>query len=268
MAWPRKWNAAKVKLEIGKLHEKLGRQPVKRDSSSLYNLARQYYGTWNNALQAAGYSIKNFQNPKIPQITPDLAYFVGLVITDGHLVYNEHRRAYDIRLYTSYPEEKDLIIKLIKNLFSYEAKARRRQIYGFNKVPNYELIISSKKLVLFLHKQFDVPLGAKSNKIMVPIKLIRDDTLFFNFLRGLIDGDGNISNRVKLNSKSKSFLERIKMVLNEFEISTSLCDTGTTYELAINKKEHIKKLYGQLYQTQRFCYPRKKLKFDELTKAL
>lgn len=268
MGRPRKWNADKVILRIKQLHNELGRRPVKRDNSHLYLLARQYYGTWNNALRASGYSVKDFQKPLVPSLTSELAYFIGLVITDGHLVYNEQRGVYEIRLYTSYPIEGDLIVKLIKKLFNYNVKPRKRKMYGFNKVPNYELILCSKKLVLFLRDEFDVPTGAKSNNIKMPTKLTKDKTLFFNFLRGLIDGDGSISNRVKLNSVSRKFLEQIRKELSKQGIITSLCSTGTTYELAINRKKHIKRLYNLLYRNPTFYYPRKKARFDTLSKAL
>ncbi|MBD3262760.1 hypothetical protein GF374_00065 [Candidatus Woesearchaeota archaeon] len=266
MARPRKWNANKVKLEIKKLHKKLDRRPVKRDSSLLCTLSRQFYGTWNNAMRAAGYSVKDFQNPEVPSVSPELAYFIGLVITDGHLVYNEQRRTYDIRVYTSYPAERDLLVKLIKTLFAYNVKPRKRKLYGFNKVPNYELIISSKKLVLFLHKEFGVPLGAKSKNIQVPAKLAKNKSLFFNFFRGIIDGDGSINRTITIFSSSNVFLDQLKNIL-EGKFTCKIRKRPTAYVLAIERQKDMYKLYKKLYASEPyFYYKRKKIKYQKVLK--
>jgi len=39
----------------------------------------------------------------------DFAYSLGLLITDGHIVYNKIKKRYKSNLYTSYPKEKNMI---------------------------------------------------------------------------------------------------------------------------------------------------------------
>ena len=162
-----KWNKNIVISKIKKLHIKLKRRPVKRDYPNLYRQSRIYFETWNKAMKAAGYKIKHPQNITIPKISNDLFYFIGLLITDGHLQYSINQRNYKVAISTSYEEEKYMILKLIKILFGYKAGMRKRK-YGWNVRPNYEIFISSKKLVEFFNQKFNIPTGSKSKIVRVP----------------------------------------------------------------------------------------------------
>jgi len=259
-------DGAEVLAEIKKLHKLNNRRPVKRDSNSLYQATRKFYGTWNNALRVAGYYVKDFQNPNIPKISPELAYFVGLIITDGHLRYDKKSRSYSISIYNSYPKETKTIIKLIKQLFNYSPTIRKRK-YGFSKSINNEIIISSKKLVLFLHQTFGIPLGAKSKIIQLPVIFAKDDELFYNFLRGVIDGDGHIRRKgISISSQSETFLKQIKNKLADLSF-IRIENARTTNSLLIERQNDMRQLYAKLYGSPNFFYNRKKDAYDNVLKS-
>ena len=133
-------NREELIQKIKELHKELGRRPKKRDNNSLSRYSRLIFGSWNKLMEAAGYTVKFYQKPKIPKkLTPHLAYFLGILITDGHLQYNcppKKAPSYMIQLYTSYEEERELLLKLIEELFGYKSSVRHK-LYGFNIRKNY-----------------------------------------------------------------------------------------------------------------------------------
>ncbi|MBU2639970.1 MAG: hypothetical protein KKG75_04680 [Nanoarchaeota archaeon] len=46
-----RWTKKRVIDEIKNLHEKIGRRPQKRDNGGLYRASREFYGSWNNAME-------------------------------------------------------------------------------------------------------------------------------------------------------------------------------------------------------------------------
>jgi len=170
-------------------------------------------------MEAAGYKIK--LNQKVSSVTfnENFAYFLGLIITDGHIVYNSISKKYKVAIYTSFPDERDMIITLIKDLFNYTAIFSSR-LYGFNKKPNYEIRINSKQLANILINDFDIPSGAKSLSVGIPSAITRGNLrIKKSFLRGVIDGDGSIGrNTIKISSGSVNFLQGLKVLITELGI--------------------------------------------------
>lgn len=84
------WNKEKIISAVHDLGKRLKRRPVKRDNSNLYFLSRKYFGSWNKMMEGAGYNTEKLQKPRIPNLNSDLLYyFLGLVCTDGHVVFNK-----------------------------------------------------------------------------------------------------------------------------------------------------------------------------------
>jgi len=270
MAQRRKWNKTLVIQEIKLLNFKLGRKPSKRDSSNLYSLTRQYFGSWNNALNRAGFKVNFLQVPSIPQkLNEDLAYLIGLIITDGHIVYEDTPGRYKVLIYSSYPEEKELIIALIQKLFKYSPGVSIRKNIGFSKKPNYEVRISSKNVAEFFINKIKIPSGAKSKIVRVPPYLfVMDKKIISSFVRGIIDGDGSIAkSHVKIASGSIKFLEDFKRLLNRININsgniTSEKNSGT-FILYLSSKDNLSRLYHLLYDSHGYSYPRKKRSWEDL----
>jgi len=265
MAQRRKWDKTRVLEEIRKLQSELKRKPVKRDSSNLYTYTRKFFSTWNNALDAAGFEIKERQYPKIPnKLTPELAYFLGLLITDGHIVFDKIHKRYRVMIFTSYELEKEIILRIIKKLFNYNASLRSKK-YGFNKKINFEIHINSKELSEYFVNKFHIPSGAKSSIVRVPAVFSNSrDIMIESFIRGIIDGDGTISSKsrcVRIASGSEKFLLDIIRLLNKIDIycGNILKDPrNNTWVLYISGTENLKKLYERMYRNAQFYYPRKK----------
>src|SRR3989338_310612 len=123
--------------ELKMLESTLGRRPQKRDSATLNYRARKKFGSWNNFMIASGYDVHIYQEVTPANLNETYGYFIGLLITDGHIRYSKSKD-YKIALYTSYDDEKWLIVEFIKNLFNYKAAITKRK-YGFNKKENYEI---------------------------------------------------------------------------------------------------------------------------------
>jgi len=256
-------NKKRIIDEIRSLAEKLNRKPVKRDDERLYQIARKYFKSWNNSLKLAGFEIKDKQSPIMPDTKENgFYYFLGLLITDGHVVYDRGKN-YQIKLYTSYEEEKEMIAKLIYFLFNYKPSIRKRKT-GFSKRANYEIYISSKDLCNFITNFSDIPSGAKSINVKVPNLLLSSDkSKIGGFIRGVIDGDGTIlkSSTAKIVSGSEGFLSGVKELLNKLGAkSGKIChEKENLYTLWICGKDNLRKLRGALYENSNsFFYSRKK----------
>lgn len=247
--------------EIKKLHRKLGRRPKRDDNLQLNSAARKFFGIWTNALETADYEVKRNQKPKIPdKLTSELCYFIGLLITDGHLVEDIKRGHYVLLLFTSYEEERDLILKLIKKLFDYNAYVRTRRV-GFNKRDNYEIHINSKELLYYFKEVIGLPTGPKSNIVRIPKTFFNlDRELTVNFIRGILDGDGNISLKkpINISSGSYGFLEDLQRIFLRLGLKSSkIYKDRTAYILRLYLRQNLK-AYNLFYDNTIFCYPRKK----------
>lgn len=255
----RKWSKNKVIIGIKQLHKELGRRPTKHDNSGLYIASRKFFSTWNKAMQKAGYEVKFLQKPKIPKkLTPELAYFIGLLVTDGHLVDN--KKNYCLIISTSYEEELKLVIELINKLFSYNPTIRGRK-YGFNKRINYEIRINSKDLVYFFKKEFNIPSGPKSKIVRIPkIMFNTNNSNLIGFIRGIMDGDGNISlnKPVNITSGSYHFLKDLEKLFLKLNLKTGRINWDkTAYRIYLYYKDNLK-IYNLFYNSARRYYPRKK----------
>jgi len=256
-----KWNKEKILKEIINLSKNLKRKPVKRDDNRLYQATKKYFRSWNKGLKIAGFDIKDKQSIHNINLKHDeFYYFLGLLITDGHIVYPKR---YKVNLYTSNEEEKEMIVRLISKLFKYKASIRSRKT-GFSRRENYEIYISSKKLCVFIINYVGIPYGSKSTNVRVPKLLFTSNNACIgNFLRGVIDGDGTIlkNPQLKIVSGSKSFLYDLKRLFNKLQIFSGKISQQkqNLYILRVCRKNDLKKLEKILYNKKdNFCYPRKK----------
>jgi len=256
--------------EIKLLHKNLRRRPVKRDNHALNYKTRKYFGSWNNAMKAAGYKVYTPQIPTLPKLSKfkELYYFLGLLLTDGHIPKDS--KDYKINLFTSYLEEKRIIIKLIKFLFNYDSSVKGRYT-GFSNKTNYNIYISSKLVHKFLIDTFKLPIGNKSLTLKLDVCFHKLNPKYIGpFLLGVVDGDGDISPKsryVRISSGSRFFLQDIQKLLDRLGITYGkIRKERTSYRLVIASSHSLSKLYSIFYTTN-FYYPRKKAKLDKLLKA-
>ena len=128
---------------------------------------------------------------------------------------------------------------------------------------------SSKKICEFFHKQ-GIPYGAKSYDLRVPKRFFCcNPKEFWNYLRGVFDGDGSIifSGSVwifKISSGSEPFITDLNKVMqNNNFIKTHISQQkSNVWELKIYTKSDIMRIYDLFYKDAKFFYPRKKLKWE------
>jgi len=259
-----KWDKEKILLKFDNLRKTLGRTPVKRDDEILYQTVRRYFGSWNNLLNQKKISFKEFQKPNLPNVDDGrFFYFLGLLITDGHIeITRGKKHNYQIKIYTSYEDEKEMILELIKYLFNYRASVRERRM-GFGKKLNYEIYISSRVLCEFITNNIKIPSGNKSQIIRVPnITFKSKEDKIASFLRGVIDGDGSIlkTGAMKIVSGSEGFLKDIKFLLAKLNIKSGKLskDKNGVYTLWVCGKDGLKNLGSQLYYLESMMFYKRK----------
>ena len=68
-----KYEKIGVLSDLRLLERFLDKRPTRHDNSSLYRRSLEYFGSWNNMMKAAGYKVKYYQHPKIPnKINPEI----------------------------------------------------------------------------------------------------------------------------------------------------------------------------------------------------
>jgi len=162
--------------------------------------------------------IKNLILPK--EITPELAYFCGVLAGDGSIGFQEKKKDYWIRCVGNPKDEQEFYNKLIKNsiknLFNLKIMPKfydKRTTYGFN--------INSKSLVKYLTEFIGLPLGKKYDKLKIPKIFLDDKRLIRNFIKGVADTDFHLAIRkgyypvISGTSKSRPFIEDIKSFLEK-----------------------------------------------------
>lgn len=142
---------------------------------------------------------------KNPNWTDDLAYAIGLFVADGHLSIDGRHLDFTSKDFEQVQTFKSILgLKASISKKSRSAEKEKKYYYvGFSDVGLYNFLIG-----------IGIPQQKSKNvgKLQLPRKLIPD------FLRGLIDGDGNINIakhpesrnkqiKIKIFSASKVFLE-------------------------------------------------------------
>lgn len=186
--------------------------------------------------------------------TPEKAYFLGLIFADGWICYDELKSSYELGIELQSGDEY-IIDKLDTALGGGNLRthkdAKTTIICGHTgNVGNISGIrVFSKQIVLDLMSH-----GIEKNKSKKDKYPIVNDVLFFDFLRGYIDGDGCFySDRnytyMHITCASVSPLKYIQEILKKHDIETRIyseCDRK--YRLmCVNTLEMIK-LINSLYR--------------------
>ena|GEM_PF-1728988 len=118
---------------------------------------------------------------KIPlHLTPELAYFVGVMLGDGYIVSDRFRIGIE-KGNKQYLEE--IFLPLISNLFGFETKVVKAKSW-------WRVFIRNKALWIYLTTVFNLPIG-KRRQISVP-EVFCDTSaeLKAPFIAGILDTDG------------------------------------------------------------------------------
>ena len=196
--------------------------------------------------------------------TPIKAYFLGFIYADGWVVYNESSRNYELGVELQ-SEDRYVLEKLndelggLNKICHYDPKIRYIKGVKANCGHSDVLRVYSKQLVSDLIKN-----GVESNKTQKDIYPVVPDNLFFDWLRGYIDGDGCFYNNQKITSmhitcSTQSPLKYIQFKLNEYGIVTSIHEENPKkHRLTCTNKNSLYILINHLYYKDGLFYLKRK----------
>nr|DAH59436.1 MAG TPA: LAGLIDADG-like domain [Caudoviricetes sp.] len=213
--------------------------------------ARQVQGWVNNHFKGK-IKIREFNSDYFKYIDcPAKAYWLGFLYADGWVVYNEQRRNYECSIQL---QAGDLAIlqdlnNRLGGIHHIEFRHKEFKILNNSEISitdSYTLRIFSKEIVEDLISHNILP-----NKTQNPIYPIVDKELFFDFLRGYIDGDGCIYYNSKKNALAvhitgahEDVFKYLQSVLYEdYNISSGIYnETDRKYRIMLTGKNAIKLL--------------------------
>ncbi len=178
--------------------------------------------------------------------SPDFAYAIGLITTDGNL-------SKDDRHLNMTSKDKDMIITFKKCLGLKNKIGRKTR--GGSKIKKYfQVQFGDKNFYEFL---LSIGLTPAKSKTIGALNIL--DEYFADFFRGCIDGDGNINIashpesrhlqlRIRLCSASPLFLNWIKnKILNLYGIKSGWIETKENIGVLVYAKADSIKLLNIMY---------------------
>ena len=169
----------------------------------------------------------------------DFAYGVGLITTDGCLSPDKRHIEFsskDLELVTSF-----------KKCFNLTNKICKKSRGGFPRKLYHRVQFGNVHLYKFL---MSIGLSSRKSKIIKALQI--PDSIFADFLRGVIDGDGSIGYfmhpeskkkqfRIRIASASKIFLEWLRIKLRVIlKTKGSIKKYPRCYELCYYKADSLK----------------------------
>ena len=237
-----------------------------------------------------GKRIYNFNQNFLSELnSPEKAYFLGLLYSDGCVYKNKDWESYNI-MFGQSEINKDIVYKINNLLDSdYPVATTLKGSKLF-----YRIDLKSKQMFEDLQR-----LGVEPNKSLTCTFPNINEDLMPHFIRGLFDGDGCVWNgkrkimKVKDSSNSSGFRERIVhnvkfTYTGNYEFVNALQDqlvkylgfkkTKLNFSKAKNTKHictmeysgrgQLKKFYDFIYENATIYGNTKKLKFEEIFCAL
>ena len=212
---------------------------------------RQIQGYVNNHFKGK-IKIRSFNSDYFKYIDcPAKAYWLGFIYADGYLIYNEKSRNYECSIQLQAGDLAALqdLNNRLGGIHHIEFRHREHKILSNPKISitdSYTLRIFSKELVQDLMRHNVLP--NKTRKTNYPI--VKKE-LFFDFLRGYIDGDGCIYYNTKrkalavhITSAHQEVFRYIKFTLyNDYNISSNIySETSKKYRIMITGKNAMQLL--------------------------
>lgn len=197
--------------------------------------------------------------------TPLKAYFLGFIFADGWIVKNDNRSNYEFGMKLSSKDK--YLLEMLNNelggqniIYHHDPQdvlICKKQIAHSGHCDT--LRVYSKKIVCDLMSH-----GIETNKSLKDAFPIVDDDLFFDFLRGYIDGDGcyycdNNNTYMHITCGSMEPLKYIQNKLNEFGIKTQLyTENDKKHRLMCTSFNEMDKLINHLYYKDGLFYLQRK----------
>ncbi|HCC59726.1 MAG: hypothetical protein A2402_02690 [Candidatus Staskawiczbacteria bacterium RIFOXYC1_FULL_37_43] len=192
------------------------------------------------------------------------AYVIGLMATDGNLSIDGHHMEFT---------SKDLdLVEIFKNYLNLQNKISKKARGGEKEKKYFRIQFGDVAFYKFL---LDIGLTPHKSKTIGVLKIPKD--YFLDFLRGCIDGDGNIRAfkhpesknpqlRIRICSASKNFLIWIKRMNEPFKVKGYLKTATRCYILEYAMADSINLLNRIYYKnfpsslSRKFLFAKKYLR--------
>jgi len=185
------------------------------------------------------------------KIDPEISYFLGWLITDGHI--RKGRNVISITQKFREPLEK------LKNILIREYLIKDTHFKLNFKRTEWRLEIYSAPLKFILLEYFDIPSGEKHTTIRAPKQIMESDngTIKSAFLSAVIEGDGHVGTsnqwkgyrypKIEIIMKNESFLRDIEMIMNSLKIDyTKFKYSNGMFCISVKKSESFEKVYTNI----------------------
>lgn len=189
---------------------------------------------------------------KVTVLNPIFCYYSGLVITDGYFDKKVNRVAIRVRNEGSYK-----VLNLIKDYLNYTGNVK-----VYREVDN-ELNITSKELIQELEKLGCSKLSKPYNKFPLETLNTLDNSCVSMFLRGVLDGDGNIKRNknystFRITLSNKSFLDDMSLFLNNYlGLSTKVVQDRKYFKIEMSKADSETFLDFIYFGFEEYKFPKK-----------
>ena len=237
----------------------------------------------SNELQVGNYLLipDQLDHPKLEKnYDNDLLYFVAFVIGDGHLDKREHSNQLKFEFHN---QEKCDIIELIfqKILLNIDSScvvktkaSVRTDIKNFDEYWKKTIWCNSKVLRSVLINDFSIPIGKKSNDIIINNNILNNPLESLkSFVQGCFDSEGWVvtkHKRIGIGYTSLLFIKQLQLILLKFGIKSKIYERKrknpihkSLFMLDITGEDLIK--YGNKIG---FNLPSKHQKMEEILKNI
>lgn len=161
---------------------------------------------------------------KPQEMGTDLAYFLGLLISEGGYTFNSRH----VRFTNTDRAIIDRYVASIENVFGISSSVYHRDPTSGREIesrlPSWDVVTCSKTLTEWLHElgvSENTGRGSSYNK-EVPWSILQaDERSQLAFLAGFVEGDGGVDDRIAFFSSSTTLLKQIQVILTSHGFVTN-----------------------------------------------
>ena len=215
-----------------------GIENVVTESQQFRILTKDWKLVWKNAneLTLGDYVVTRSEYPEIrhpvkiggKELNGNIAYLLGQLLSDGFVIHdNDHQKYHRVGFCSKSRTVIARIVSCLSNEFSYEANVEDRETEYQNSGGQvmigriYQIRVSNRKVCDFFIQQFDL-LGRKAWNKRIPRQIFSSPKdIVFEFLSGLIDGDGSVHasrTEITYTTTSRDMSNQIMVLLHHLGI--------------------------------------------------
>ncbi|MBZ1348944.1 MAG: phosphoenolpyruvate synthase [Candidatus Liptonbacteria bacterium] len=175
--------------------------------------------------------------------SPQLGYLLGAISTDGHVVYKKYNKKFSSQIFFI-QKPTGLKKEFIEKVKKYFQKEYSYSLHALIKPPSGGVIRGKKikgtgAIALKCYKKEIVRDFLEKQRNLSNILLKANEEFIFNFLAGVIDGDGTYNqkaNRINIFCSKNELLEAIIIACLRVGVSFQLVENRTIYNIQIVDK--------------------------------